>query len=77
MPPDRDVVDVLEKMYAKGIDEALADEYSRIDGDGDTRFGDEVCVERCRCRNEVGCCVTESACREREDTKLQSDMGRT
>lgn len=48
VPPDGDVVDVLQEMHTEGVDESLADEYSGIDTNRDPRFWDEVGVERCK-----------------------------
>lgn len=47
MPPDRDVVDVLEQVDAEGVDEALRDEHRGVYAGGDAWLGDKIGVE-CR-----------------------------
>ena len=47
VPPDRDVVDVLEEVDAEGVHEALADQHACVDGYRDARFGDETRIEGC------------------------------
>lgn len=53
VPPDRDVVDVLEQVHAERVDEALRDEHRGVDAGGDAWLGDEVRVERGQGRDEV------------------------
>ena len=55
VPPDRDIVDVLEEVHAERVDEALADEDARVDADCDARFWDEGGPEGRERRDEIGC----------------------
>lgn len=54
VPPYGDVVEILQKVHAEGVDEPLCDEDSGVDPDGRFSGGNEGCVE-CRERRDERC----------------------
>ena len=60
VPPDRYVVNVLQKVHAECVDESLTDEHPGVYPNGGARLGNEGGVEGCKGRDEVCCCITVS-----------------
>lgn len=64
VPPDGDVVDVLEQVHAERVDEPLADEHPGVYADRDTWCRDEARAQRRGGADEVGHGKTGSVCQE-------------
>ena len=56
MPPDRDVVDVLEEVHAERVDETLKDKDSGVDANRDARRWHKRSVEGRKGGKEIGYC---------------------